>query len=248
MKERWEATPGPPGAIATTAEVWQYRRLLSFIGDRALRKTYRRTILGWLWLFINPLFPIALRALIFGGLLGVGSNGLPYFLFLLAGTVAWDVFAASLMWGTRALEMHSDLTIQIYHPRAILPLGNSTAIKLTTARYYTPNGRSIQAKGIVPDIILDDGTAGRDPALKLRESDLDKHLSNDRTKDEKGAAGPATPIANAFNFTPTARPKDVDEKDTKPEPGEVVAKSDYELAQAIAFLKSRGTTTRASAR
>jgi lipopolysaccharide transport system permease protein len=124
VKERWEATPGPPGAIATTAEVWQYRRLLSFIGDRALRKTYRRTILGWLWLFINPLFPIALRALIFGGLLGVGSNGLPYFLFLLAGTVAWDVFAASLMWGTRALEMHSDLTIQIYHPRAILPLGN----------------------------------------------------------------------------------------------------------------------------
>ena len=124
MKERWEATAGPPGAIATTAEVWQYRRLLGFIGDRALRKTYRRTILGWLWLFINPLFPIALRALIFGGLLGVGSNGLPYFLFLLAGTVAWDVFAASLMWGTRALEMHSDLTTQIYHPRAILPLGN----------------------------------------------------------------------------------------------------------------------------
>ena len=124
MKERWEALPSPPGAIATTVEVWQYRRLLSFIGDRALRKTYRRTILGWLWLFINPLLPIALRALIFGGLLGLGSNGLPYFLFLLAGTVAWDVFAASLMWGTRALEMHSDLTTQIYHPRAILPLGN----------------------------------------------------------------------------------------------------------------------------
>jgi lipopolysaccharide transport system permease protein len=124
VKERWEALPSPPGAIATTVEVWQYRRLLSFIGDRALRKTYRRTILGWLWLFINPLLPIALRALIFGGLLGLGSNGLPYFLFLLAGTVAWDVFAASLMWGTRALEMHSDLTTQIYHPRAILPLGN----------------------------------------------------------------------------------------------------------------------------
>ena len=133
MKERWEATAGPPGAIATTADVWQYRRLLSFIGDRALRKTYRRTILGWLWLFINPLFPIALRALIFGGLLGVGSNGLPYFLFLLAGTVAWDVFAASLMWGTRALEMHSDLTTQIYHPRAILPLGNMAPALLNLA-------------------------------------------------------------------------------------------------------------------
>lgn len=124
MTERWEVTARPPGAIATTAEVWHYRRLLSFIGDRALRKTYRRTVLGWLWLFINPLFPIALRAIVFGALLGVGSNGLPYFLFLLAGTVAWDVFAASLMWGTRSLEMHGDLTTQIYHPRALLPLGN----------------------------------------------------------------------------------------------------------------------------
>ena len=74
MSERWEVTPRYPGPIATMAEVWRYRRLLGFIGDRALRKMYRRTVLGWLWLFINPLFPIALRAVIFGGLLGVGSE------------------------------------------------------------------------------------------------------------------------------------------------------------------------------
>ena len=94
---------------------------------------YRRTVLGWLWLFINPLFPIALRAVIFGGLLGVGSNGLPYFLFLLAGTVVWDMFATSLMWGTRSLEMNRDLTDQIYHPRAILPFGNMTPALLNLA-------------------------------------------------------------------------------------------------------------------
>ncbi len=126
-------SPRYPGAIATMAEVWQYRRLLRFIGDRALRKIYRRTVLGWLWLFINPLFPIALRAFIFGALLGVGSNGLPYFLFLLAGTVVWDVFATSLMWGTRALEMNRDLTDQIYHPRALLPFGNITPALLNLA-------------------------------------------------------------------------------------------------------------------
>src|SRR4026208_64731 len=71
---RWEVSSRHPGAVATLGEVWQYRKLLGFIGDRALRKMYRRTVLGWLWLFINPLFPIAMRALIFGGLLGVGSN------------------------------------------------------------------------------------------------------------------------------------------------------------------------------
>ena len=133
MSERWVATPHYPGPFATIAEVWRYRRLLGFIGDRALRKMYQRTVLGWLWLFINPLFPIALRAVIFGGLLGVGSDGIPYFMFLLAGTVIWEVFAASLMWGTRALQMHRDLSDQIYHPRAILPLGNMTPALLNVA-------------------------------------------------------------------------------------------------------------------
>ncbi len=168
---------------------------------------------------------------------------------------ASEIVAGALQDHKRAVIMGTQ-TFGKGSVQTILPLGNNTAIKLTTARYYTPNGRSIQAKGIVPDIILDDGTAGRDPALKLREADLDKHLINDRTKDEKAkdekdkaaAAAPAAPVANAFNFTPAPRPKDVDDKDTKPEPGEVIAKSDYELSQAIAFLKSRGPTTRASAR
>ena len=133
MNGQWESTPRYPGAFATIGEVWRYRKLLGFIGDRALRKMYRRTVLGWLWLFINPLFPIALRAVVFGGLLGVGSNGLPYFLFLLAGTVVWEVFAASLMWGTRSLEMHGDLSDQIYHPRALLPFGNMTPALLNVA-------------------------------------------------------------------------------------------------------------------
>lgn len=133
MNDRWEVSPRYPGALATLAEVWQFRRLIGFIGDRALRRMYRRTVLGWLWLVINPLFPIALRAIVFGGLLGVASNGLPYFLFLLAGTVIWDVFATSLVGGTRALEMNRDLTGQIYYPRAILPFGNMTPALLNLA-------------------------------------------------------------------------------------------------------------------
>lgn len=133
MSQVWEATPKPPGIGATVVEVWSYRRLLGFIGDRALKRMTRRTVLGWLWLFINPLFPIALRAIVFGGLLGVGSDGIPYFLFLVAGTVSWDIFAASLMWGTRSLEMNRDLTDQIYHPRAILPFGNMTPALLNLA-------------------------------------------------------------------------------------------------------------------
>lgn len=124
--EQWEVTAGNPGLRHVVGDVWRHRGLLGYVGDRALKKIYRRTILGWLWLFINPLFPLAMRALVFGALLGVSSNGLPYFLFLLGGTIAWDAFAVSLTWGTRALEMNRGLTEQVYAPRALLPVGNMT--------------------------------------------------------------------------------------------------------------------------
>jgi carboxyl-terminal processing protease len=58
--------------------------------------------------------------------------------------------------------------------QSILPMNNGTAIKLTTARYFTPKGRSIQAKGIDPDIIVEDGIS----ALVSREADLSNRLSN----------------------------------------------------------------------
>lgn len=122
--ETWEVSPRYPGPAATVAEVWKYRKLLRFISERSLRRMYRRTVLGWLWLFINPLFPILLRVLIFGVLLGAGADGVPYFLFLLGGTVVWEAFAGSLMRGTRALEMNRDVSELVYHPRALLPLGN----------------------------------------------------------------------------------------------------------------------------
>lgn len=100
--------------------------MLRFIGARALRKIYRRTMLGWAWLFIIPLFPIALRTLVFGGLLNVGADGVPYLLFLTAGTVVWDLFAMGLTWGTRGLEMNRGVADQVYVPGAVLVLGNLT--------------------------------------------------------------------------------------------------------------------------
>lgn len=127
--------------------------------------------------------------------------------------------------------------------QTILPLGNSTAIKLTTARYYTPNGRSIQAKGIIPDILLDDGSTDR-ASLRLREADLGKHLIDNRDKDDEKAK--AVAAARQYNFAPAPRPKDVDEKLLRPEPGEIVSAHDYELNQAVSFLKSRGATRAAA--
>jgi carboxyl-terminal processing protease len=69
--------------------------------------------------------------------------------------------------------------------QTIRPLPGETAVKLTTARYYTPNGRSIQARGIIPDVPVDEYADGDGlNALRLREADLQRHLSNDRDHEE----------------------------------------------------------------
>ena len=70
--------------------------------------------------------------------------------------------------------------------QTVRPLSAETALKITTARYYTPAGRAIQAKGIVPDIWLDETAEGNVfAALRMRETDLDKHLEGvDEAKDE----------------------------------------------------------------
>jgi carboxyl-terminal processing protease len=116
--------------------------------------------------------------------------------------------------------------------QTILPLGNNTAIKLTTARYYTPKGRSIQATGIVPDIIAEDpATSGQDNTFRLREADLDKHLSNGNKKDEAGEA-PAKPAV-----APKAPPKTKDGETAKPVITEFGTKNDAQLNQALNLLK-----------
>ncbi len=70
--------------------------------------------------------------------------------------------------------------------QTVRPLSAETALKITTARYYTPSGRSIQAKGIVPDVWLDETAEGNVfAALRMREADLEKHLGNTTAPEQK---------------------------------------------------------------
>src|SRR5574337_1354804 len=85
---------------------------------------------------------------------------------------ASEIVAGALQDHKRAVVMGTQ-TFGKGSVQTILPLNSSTAIKLTTARYYTPNGRSIQAKGIEPDVVVDDG---RDLPSRLKEANLEHHL------------------------------------------------------------------------
>jgi carboxyl-terminal processing protease len=117
--------------------------------------------------------------------------------------------------------------------QTILPLGNGTAIKLTTARYFTPNGRSIQAMGIEPDIVVEDPAMPEDEeGFGIREADLDKHLSNPNG----GEADPVSKPGNSIKAAP-ADPAGKEKKPATLEPGEVVSKDDFQVNQALNLLK-----------
>jgi carboxyl-terminal processing protease len=73
--------------------------------------------------------------------------------------------------------------------QTVRQLSPDTALKITTARYYTPSGASIQAKGIVPDVMLDETAEGNlFAALRVREADLEKHLQSGQGAEQKDAA------------------------------------------------------------
>lgn len=115
--------------------------------------------------------------------------------------------------------------------QTVMPLTNDTAVKMTTARYYTPNGRSIQADGIEPDIAIEGIQVSALEASEftpLREADLTRHLENgQKTEDEKPAASEEEAVdPEASTDTPD------DEMEDQP-----LAVRDYALSQALNLLK-----------
>ena len=104
---------------------------------------------------------------------------------------ASEIVAGALQDHKRATIMGSQ-TFGKGSVQTVRPLGPDTGIKLTTARYYTPSGKSIQATGIVPDVMVDvmiDETAEGSPfaALRMREADLEKHLGSGQGEEVKDA-------------------------------------------------------------
>jgi carboxyl-terminal processing protease len=113
--------------------------------------------------------------------------------------------------------------------QTIRQLTADTAVKLTTARYYTPNGRSIQARGIVPDMLVDE-TADGDGlnSLRLHEADLERHLSNDKDKVTESARGKMSELEAEQRLAALEK---------KRKPLEYGGKEDFQLAQALNHLK-----------
>jgi len=91
---------------------------------------------------------------------------------------ASEIVAGALQDHKRATVMGSQ-TFGKGSVQTVRPLGPDTGLKITTARYFTPSGTSIQARGIVPNVLVDESAEGSPfAALRMREADLEKHLAN----------------------------------------------------------------------
>lgn len=125
--------------------------------------------------------------------------------------------------------------------QTVLPLGEKTAVKLTTARYFTPLGRSIQAKGIVPDIIIEnleikksDKNTEDEIVIPLSEADLSGHLSNPSGEEEK----PQDSTKNKSKGSATDKEKIASDGSIKAVENKKLAEEDYPLFEALNVLKS----------
>jgi carboxyl-terminal processing protease len=116
--------------------------------------------------------------------------------------------------------------------QSILPMNNGTAIKLTTARYFTPKGRSIQAKGIDPDIIVEDGLSG----LMSREADLTNRLSNPEEQKETSENSKDAEDKDAA-AKPAAKTDDGAEALKNFKPVEFGTADDNQFTEALNILK-----------
>jgi carboxyl-terminal processing protease len=145
---------------------------------------------------------------------------------------ASEIVAGALQDYKRAIVMGSQ-TFGKGSVQTLRQLTENTAVKLTTARYYTPKGRSIQARGIVPDLAVDETAEGDGlNALRVREADLDHHLSNEGEAKAVGKNGAIS--AKRDELEEEQRALAMLKNSAPPEFG---GKDDFQLAQAINHFK-----------
>jgi carboxyl-terminal processing protease len=119
--------------------------------------------------------------------------------------------------------------------QTVRPLGPDTGLKITTARYYTPGGRSIQARGIVPDVMVDETAEGNVfSMLRVREADLEKHLTNPQSTEAKDAV-----LEKAREEARKKAEEEAKKAPTDRRLPEYGTDKDFQLLQAINQLKGR---------
>jgi len=104
------------------SELWAYRELLYFFVWRDVKVRYKQTLIGVVWVVIQPLMTMGVFTIFFGRLAKLPSQGLPYPVFYFAALVPWAYFSSALSSCTNTLVNNQQVITKVYFPRMVLPL------------------------------------------------------------------------------------------------------------------------------
>ena len=103
-------------------EIWKYRDLIILFVKRDITTAYKQTILGPVWIVINPLLSTVVFTVIFGVIAGIPTDGVPQFLFYLSGNILWGFFSSCLNKGSSTFLGNARLFGKVYFPRLVMPI------------------------------------------------------------------------------------------------------------------------------
>lgn len=108
-------------------EVWRYRDLIVLFTRRTFVLTYKQTVLGPAWIFLNPLISSIIYAFVFGGIAGIGTDGIPQILFYLCSNAIWIFFSSSVTKNAQTFTANAGVFGKVYFPRLAVPVSNVLA-------------------------------------------------------------------------------------------------------------------------
>ena len=152
MEQTWTTVIRPKNKLfdLKLRELWQYRDLIVMFVKRDFKTMYKQTILGPLWIVINPILTTLMQVLVFGNIADISTDGMPQFLFYMAGNTMWLYFSSCLTKTSTTFTANAAVFGKVYFPRLVTPIsivisglisfGVQFAIFLVTDIYYTVNG------------------------------------------------------------------------------------------------------------
>lgn len=122
--ENWTTVIKPRNRLfeVNLKEIWDYRDLLTLFVKRTIAVQYKQTVLGPLWWIIQPAFTVFMYMVVFGGIAGIPTDGIPQPLFYLGGIAMWQYFSDCLTRTSNTFVTNSGIFGKVYFPRLIMPL------------------------------------------------------------------------------------------------------------------------------
>ena len=129
QEENWTTVIKPRNRLfeVDLKEIWRYRDLLTLFVKRDIITQYKQTILGPLWWLIQPALTVVMYMVVFGGIAGIPTDGIPQPLFYLGGVCMWQYFSDCLTKTSNTFVTNANIFGKVYFPRLIMPLSNTVS-------------------------------------------------------------------------------------------------------------------------